>query len=102
VPGKRRARQKGIHFFNPAQVQRLVELIPALTTVEETVELDCAHPMGPLKLADLIGLDTVAAIADPTYEEFRDPSHAAPPLLRRMVAAGHLGRKSGAGFYAYA
>lgn len=152
----RPAQVLGVHFFNPAQVQRLVELIPALTTGEETLrraealvvgvlgkhpiraqdrsgfivnallvpyllsairmfesgaaaredidngmELGCAHPMGPLRLADLIGLDTVVAIADAMYEEYREPSYAAPPLLRRMVAAGHLGRKTGAGFYAY-
>lgn len=146
----------GIHFFNPAQVQQLVEIIPALTTGEETVrraerlvsevlgkhtiraqdrsgfvvnallipyllaavrmfesgaasredidngmELGCAHPMGPLKLADLIGLDTVASVADSMYQEFKEPLYAAPPLLQRMVAAGHVGRKAGAGFYPY-
>ncbi|EFG05892.1 3-hydroxybutyryl-CoA dehydrogenase [Streptomyces clavuligerus] len=146
----------GIHFFNPAPVQKLVELIPALTTSEETVkraeavveqvlgkhairaqdrsgfvvnallipyllaavrmfesglasredidngmELGCAHPMGPLKLADLIGLDTVASVADSMYTEFKEPLYAAPPLLQRMVDAGRLGRKTGSGFYAY-
>ncbi|WP_314173304.1 3-hydroxybutyryl-CoA dehydrogenase [Streptomyces winkii] len=146
----------GIHFFNPAPVQRLVEIIPALTTGDETIkraeaavsgilgkhtiraqdrsgfvvnallipyllsavrmfesgiasredidngmELGCAHPMGPLKLADLIGLDTVASVADSMYSEFKEPLYAAPPLLQRMVDAGRLGRKAGAGFYAY-
>ncbi|MBW1604074.1 3-hydroxybutyryl-CoA dehydrogenase [Streptomyces sp. JJ66] len=146
----------GIHFFNPAPVQQLVELIPALTTSEETVtraesvvgkvlgkhairaqdrsgfvvnallipyllsairmfesgtasredidngmEMGCAHPMGPLKLADLIGLDTVSSVADSMYEEFKEPLYAAPPLLQRMVDAGRLGRKTGAGFYPY-
>ncbi|QXE39487.1 3-hydroxybutyryl-CoA dehydrogenase [Streptomyces sp. GMY02] len=146
----------GIHFFNPAPVQRLVELIPALTTSEETIkraeslvqgvlgkhairaqdrsgfvvnallipyllsairmfesgiasrediddgmELGCAHPMGPLKLSDLIGLDTVASVADSMYAEFKEPLYAAPPLLQRMVDAGRLGRKTGAGFYPY-
>jgi 3-hydroxybutyryl-CoA dehydrogenase len=146
----------GIHFFNPAPVQRLVELIPALTTGSETLkraehlvtevlgkhpiraqdrsgfvvnallvpyllsairmyesgiatredidngmELGCAHPMGPLKLADLIGLDTVAAIADSMYAEYKEPLYAAPPILQRMVDAGRMGRKSGAGFYPY-
>lgn len=61
----------------------------------------CAHPMGPLRLADLIGLDTTAAVADSLYEEFKEPLYAAPPLLQRMVAAGLLGRKSGRGFYDY-
>ncbi|WP_165985709.1 3-hydroxybutyryl-CoA dehydrogenase [Streptomyces sp. YIM 98790] len=146
----------GIHFFNPAQVQRLVELIPALTTSQDTIErtealvtkvlakhpiraqdrsgfvvnallipyllsairmfesgaasredidngmeLGCAHPMGPLKLSDLIGLDTVVSVAHSMYEEFKEPLYAAPPLLQRMVAAGRLGRKTGAGFYTY-
>lgn len=146
----------GLHFFNPVPVQRLVEVIPALTTSADTVararefaagrlgkkaiqapdrsgfvvnallvpyllaairmvesgaarpedidsgmELGCAHPMGPLRLLDLIGLDTAQAVAESMYEEFKEPLYAAPPLLRRMVAAGHLGRKSGHGFYAY-
>jgi 3-hydroxybutyryl-CoA dehydrogenase len=146
----------GVHFFNPAPVQKLVELIPALTTGEETLaraeelvtgplgkhairaqdragfvvnallipyllsairmaesgiasredidngmELGCAHPMGPLRLSDLIGLDTVASVAHSMYEELKEPLYAAPPLLLRMVAAGRLGRKSGRGFYDY-
>jgi 3-hydroxybutyryl-CoA dehydrogenase len=146
----------GIHFFNPAPVQALVELIPALTTSADTVkraehlvgevlgkhairaqdrsgfvvnallvpyllsairmyesgiatredidngmEMGCAHPMGPLKLSDLIGLDTVAAIADSMYAEYKEPLYAAPPILQRMVDAGRLGRKTGAGFYSY-
>ncbi|WP_406724468.1 3-hydroxybutyryl-CoA dehydrogenase [Streptomyces sp. GD-15H] len=146
----------GLHFFNPVPVQKLVEVIPALTTSADTLartrdfatevlgktvvqasdrsgfvvnallvpyllaavrmlesgtaraedidsgmELGCAHPMGPLRLLDLIGLDTAQAIADSMYEEFKEPLYAAPPLLQRMVAAGHLGRKSGHGFYAY-
>ena len=61
----------------------------------------CAHPMGPLRLADLIGLDTVGAIADSLYMEFKEPLYAAPPLLSRMVDAGLLGRKAGRGFYDY-
>jgi 3-hydroxybutyryl-CoA dehydrogenase len=61
----------------------------------------CAHPMGPLHLADLIGLDTTIAIADSLYEEFKEPLYAPPPLLARMVEAGLLGRKSGRGFYNY-
>jgi 3-hydroxybutyryl-CoA dehydrogenase len=147
----------GIHFFNPAPVQKLVELVPALTTgetallraenlvtdvlgkhairaqdrsgfvvnallvpyllaairmfeagtatredIDSGMELGCAHPMGPLKLSDLIGLDTVAAIADSLYAEYKEPQYASPPLLSRMVAAGRMGRKSGHGFYDYA
>ncbi|GAA4553733.1 3-hydroxybutyryl-CoA dehydrogenase [Pseudonocardia xishanensis] len=145
----------GIHFFNPAPVQQLVEIIPALTTSPDTIRsadrfarmlgkhpiraqdragfvvnallvpyllaairmveagtasrddidsgmvLGCAHPMGPLKLCDLIGLDTIAAVAASMYEEFKEPLYAAPPLLRRMVAAGKFGRKAAAGFYVY-
>ena len=60
-----------------------------------------AHPMGPLALSDLIGNDTMAAVADSLYEEFREPRYAPPPMLRRMVEAGLLGRKSGRGFYDY-
>jgi 3-hydroxybutyryl-CoA dehydrogenase len=63
--------------------------------------LGCAHPMGPLRLADLIGLDTLKAVADSMYEEYKEPSYAAPPLLRRMTDAGLLGRKTGRGFYDY-
>ncbi len=146
----------GVHFFNPATVQPLVELIPSLATdptvvdemdrfcsdtlgkqtirardragfianrllvpyllaairlfddglgtredLDRAMKLGCAHPMGPLELSDLIGLDTIASIADVLYGEFRDASYAAPPLLRRMVAAGHLGRKTSRGFYDY-
>jgi 3-hydroxybutyryl-CoA dehydrogenase len=61
----------------------------------------CAHPMGPLALTDLIGLDTTMAVAESMYEEFKEPLYAAPPLLLRMVDAGLLGRKSGRGFYQY-
>ena len=147
----------GIHFFNPAPVQQLVELVPALTTgdaallraeklvtdvlgkhviraqdrsgfvvnallvpyllsavrmfeagtatredIDHAMELGCAHPMGPLRLSDLIGLDTVAAIADSLYQEYKEPLYASPPLLSRMVAAGRMGCKSGHGFYDYA
>jgi 3-hydroxybutyryl-CoA dehydrogenase len=146
----------GIHFFNPAPVQQLVELIPALTTSEGTLsraqvfaekvlgkhairaqdrsgfvvnallvpyllsairmfesgiasredidngmEMGCAHPMGPLKLSDLIGLDTIVSIANSMYAEYKEPLYAAPPLLQRMVEAGRLGRKTGSGFYPY-
>jgi len=146
----------GIHFFNPAPVQKLVEIIPTLTTSAETVtraeefartvlakdpirardragfvvnallvpyllsavrmfetgvataedidkgmEAGCAHPMGPLRLCDLIGLDTIVSIAESMYHEYKEPLYAAPPLLQRMVDAGLLGRKSGRGFYQY-
>lgn len=61
----------------------------------------CAHPMGPLALTDLIGLDTTMAVADSLYEEFKEPLYAPPPLLSRMVDAGLLGRKAGRGFYSH-
>jgi 3-hydroxybutyryl-CoA dehydrogenase len=61
----------------------------------------CNHPMGPLALADLIGLDTTQAVAESLYEEFKEPLYAAPPMLSRMVEAGLLGRKTGRGFYDY-
>jgi 3-hydroxybutyryl-CoA dehydrogenase len=62
----------------------------------------CSHPMGPLRLTDLIGLDTTLAVAESLYEEFKEPLYAPPPLLSRMVDAGLLGRKAGRGFYEYA
>jgi 3-hydroxybutyryl-CoA dehydrogenase len=143
----------GIHWFNPAPVMSLIEIVRSITTSDETVEfarafaamlgrttvlsgdragfivntllipylidavrmfeegfatredIDTAihlglnHPMGPLRLADLIGLDTVLQIANVLYGEFADPRYAPPPMLRRMVTAGRLGRKTGAGFY---
>ena len=61
----------------------------------------CAHPMGPLHLADLIGLDTTMAVADSLYAEFKEQLYAPPPLLSRMVEAGLLGRKAGRGFFVY-
>ena len=70
--------------------------------IDAAMKGGCNFPMGPLALLDLVGLDTSLAILDALYTEFRDPNYAAVPLLRRMVAAGHLGRKSGRGFYEYA
>jgi 3-hydroxybutyryl-CoA dehydrogenase len=69
--------------------------------IDRGMVLGCAHPMGPLALADLIGLDTLQAVGESLYEEFRDPAAVAPALLNRMVEAGLLGRKSGRGFYDY-
>lgn len=69
--------------------------------VDRGMRLGCAHPLGPLALADLIGLDTTRSIAESLYEEFREPRYAPPPLLARMVDAGLLGRKSGRGFHHY-
>jgi 3-hydroxybutyryl-CoA dehydrogenase len=69
--------------------------------IDTAIKLGLNHPMGPLTLADFVGLDTCLFIADAMFDEYKDSRYAAPPLLRRMVLAGHLGRKSGKGFYDY-
>jgi 3-hydroxybutyryl-CoA dehydrogenase len=69
--------------------------------IDTGMVVGCAHPMGPLALIDLIGLDTTVAIAEAMYAEFKEPLHAPPALLSRMVEAGLLGRKSGRGFHTY-
>jgi len=96
-------------IVNLLLVPYLLDAIRALESGVATKEdldcgmkLGCGHPMGPIELLDLVGLDTTLYIADAMYEEFKDPRYAAPPLLRRMVLAGKLGRKSGKGFYDYA
>lgn len=145
----------GIHFFNPAPMMKLVEIVRPLTASDETIaaatafavacgkdavqvkdragfivnallfpylnnavrmwengtasmeDIDtamkggCNFPMGPFALLDLVGLDTSLAILDALYAEFADPNYAPVPILRRMVAAGHLGRKTKRGFYTY-
>ncbi|MGH3938838.1 MAG: 3-hydroxybutyryl-CoA dehydrogenase [Pseudonocardiaceae bacterium] len=146
----------GIHFFNPAPVMKLVELVPSLLTsaltetrteafaaetlgkhvvrskdragfvvnallipyllsairmfesgfasaedIDNAMVLGCAHPMGPLRLTDLIGLDTTRSVAESLYHEFKEPLYSPPPLLLRMVDAGLLGKKAGRGFYSY-
>jgi 3-hydroxybutyryl-CoA dehydrogenase len=145
----------GLHFFAPVPVMKLVEVVKALATSDQTVEaalrfserigkrpivtndrsgfvvnmllvpylmagvrmyeeqfasredidegmrLGCGHPMGPLTLCDLIGLDVLYSVCDSLYEEFKRDEYAPPPLLKRMVASGWLGRKSGRGFYEY-
>ncbi|MCV7282860.1 3-hydroxybutyryl-CoA dehydrogenase [Mycolicibacterium flavescens] len=81
---------------------RMVEArVATVEDVDTAIVAGLSHPMGPLRLADLIGLDTMKLIADSMYDEYRDPSYAAPPLLLRMVEAGQLGKKSGRGFYTY-
>ena len=69
--------------------------------IDTAMKGGCNFPMGPLALLDLVGLDTSLSILDALYDEFRDPNYAAVPALRRMVTAGHLGRKSGQGFFDY-
>jgi 3-hydroxybutyryl-CoA dehydrogenase len=145
----------GMHFFNPAQVMPLLEVVQTVTTSDETLEvafavgerlgkttvhakdktgfivnrllvpymldairayeegagtveqIDAAmkaganHPMGPFTLLDFVGLDTTKSIADIMFDEYRERRFAAPPTLRKMVAAGYFGRKSGKGFYDY-
>ena len=81
---------------------RMVEAgVATAEDVDTAMVAGANHPMGPLALADLIGLDTTAAVAVSMYEEFKEPLYAAPPLLLRMVEAGLLGRKSGQGFFSY-
>ena len=70
--------------------------------IDTGMTLGCGHPMGPLTLLDFVGLDTVYYIANIMFDEFRESAYAPPPLLKRMVLAGHLGRKTGRGFYVYA
>lgn len=152
---KRPARICGLHFFNPAPVMKLVEVVKTISTSDETIEevqqfarslgktpvlakdtagfivnfllipyliaairmlengaasrddidaamkLGCGYPMGPFTLLDYVGLDTTLWAAEAIYEEFKDPLYAPSPLLRRMVASGMLGKKSGRGFYEY-
>ena len=75
--------------------------VAGVADLDTAMRLGCGHPMGPLALLDLVGLDTGCRAADAMYEEFRDPRYAVPPLLRRLVTVGWLGRKSGRGFYDY-
>ncbi|WP_081290417.1 3-hydroxybutyryl-CoA dehydrogenase [Mycobacterium asiaticum] len=81
---------------------RMVEAgFATVEDVDKAVVAGLSHPMGPLKLSDLVGLDTLKLIADKMYEEFKEPLYGPPPLLQRMVEAGLLGKKSGQGFYTY-
>jgi 3-hydroxybutyryl-CoA dehydrogenase len=73
----------------------------SLEDIDNGMKLGCGHPMGPFTLLDFVGLDTTYFIANIMFEEFREPAYAPPPLLKRMVLAGYLGRKSGRGFYTY-
>lgn len=145
----------GLHFFNPVPIMKLVEVIQAVSSSDDTVrtclewvkslskhpivakdtpgfvvnlllipylldairaletgvaskedidegmKLGCGHPMGPLTLLDFVGLDTTYYIANIMFDEFKDTRYAAPTTLKRMVLAGHLGRKTGKGFYDY-
>ena len=81
---------------------RMVESgVATIEDVDKAVVAGLSHPMGPLRLSDLIGLDTLKLIADKMFDEFKEPHYGPPPLLLRMVEAGRLGKKSGQGFYTY-
>ena len=84
-----------------AAVRMYEEGFASAEDIDTGMKLGCGHPMGPLTLCDFIGLDVLQAVCDSLLEEFGRAEYAAPPLLKRMVTAGHLGRKSGRGFYSY-
>jgi len=75
--------------------------LASLEDIDAAMKLGCGYPMGPFTLLDLVGLDTTMYVAEVMFEEFREPRYAPPPLLKRMVVAGQLGRKTGKGFYRY-
>lgn len=87
-------------YLNSA-VRMLEEGFASREDIDQAVVLGLAHPMGPLQLLDLIGLDTALHISEVLFDEFKDPLYAPPPLLKRMVTAGYLGRKTSRGFYDY-
>jgi 3-hydroxybutyryl-CoA dehydrogenase len=89
-----------IPYLNSA-IRMLEEGFATREDIDTAIRLGLNHPMGPLQLIDLIGLDTTMFVANVLYEEFKEPHYAPPPLLKRMVTAGHLGRKTGHGFYEY-
>ncbi len=84
-----------------AAVRMLEDGFASREDIDEGMRQGCGHPMGPLTLCDFIGLDVLQAVCDSLYDELRKPEYAAPALLKRMIAAGRLGRKSGRGFYDY-
>jgi 3-hydroxybutyryl-CoA dehydrogenase len=88
------------YYLNSA-IRMLEEEFATKEDIDTAVKLGLSHPMGPFELLDLIGLDTMMSVAEVLYDEFRDPDVAPPPMARRMVHAGFLGRKSGKGFYDY-
>jgi 3-hydroxybutyryl-CoA dehydrogenase len=84
-----------------AAVRMYSEGFASREDIDHGMKLGAGHPMGPLELCDFIGLDVLYAVCDSLYEEFKLPEYAPPPLMKRMVVSGHLGRKTGRGFYAY-
>jgi 3-hydroxybutyryl-CoA dehydrogenase len=84
-----------------AAVRMYEEGFASREDIDEGMKLGCGHPMGPLTLCDFIGLDVLYSVCDSLYEEFKRDEYAPPPLMKRMVVSGHLGRKTGRGFYDY-
>jgi 3-hydroxybutyryl-CoA dehydrogenase len=84
-----------------AAVRMYEEGFASAADIDEGMKLGCGHPMGPLALADFIGLDVLYSVCDSLYEEFKQTEYAPPPLLKRMVASGRIGRKANRGFYEY-
>jgi 3-hydroxybutyryl-CoA dehydrogenase len=84
-----------------AAVRMYEEGFASREDIDEGMKLGCGHPMGPLQLCDFIGLDVLYSVCDSLYEEFKRDEYAPPPLMKRMVVSGHLGRKAGRGFYQY-
>lgn len=84
-----------------AAVRMYEEGFATAADIDEGMKHGCGHPMGPLTLCDFIGLDVLYSVCDSLYEEFKEPGYAPPPLLKRMVASGRIGRKAGRGFYEY-
>ena len=82
-------------------IRALEEGVGTVEDIDKGMQLGCGYPMGPFTLLDFVGLDTTYYIANIMFEEFRQPQFAPPPLLKRMVLAGYMGRKSGRGFYEY-
>jgi len=82
-------------------IRQLERGLASRDDIDNAMVFGCGHPMGPLTLTDFIGLDTILYIADIMFDEFKDAHYAAPPLLRRMVNAGYMGKKAGRGFYDY-
>jgi 3-hydroxybutyryl-CoA dehydrogenase len=84
-----------------AAVRMYEEGFASAEDIDEGMKLGCGHPMGPLTLCDMIGLDVLYSVCDSLYEEFKEPAYAPPPLMKRMVASGRIGRKANRGFYEY-
>jgi len=82
-------------------IRALAEGVGSVTDIDQGMKLGCGHPMGPLTLLDLVGIDTTYYIANIMFDEFREARFAPPPLMKRMVLAGFNGRKTGKGFYDY-